>query len=250
MGGAAPRVRLVSFDFDNTLLLSELCKQRTMREVCDAYEGGAEVLATVPTDARLAPPGVTVTRHTIFRDVAHGLIARGSAGGAEGADALGARLCETFSSTLEARLLEADEVPGAVRLLAHLRAHGVPVFVNTATPQEPVAALVEALGWTGYFRGVLGAPASKVDNLAAALRAEGLTSAEAAVHVGDGDNDCRAARDFGCAFVGVAPAGAAAFSAPCHAVVADMHGAGAVLCELLGVPPVAESAAEAGAPPA
>ena len=51
-------VRAVSFDFDNTLLLSEACKFATMREVCAKIAGGTEALAAVPTDARSAPPGV------------------------------------------------------------------------------------------------------------------------------------------------------------------------------------------------
>ena len=41
-------VRAVSFDFDNTLLLSEACKFATMREVCAKIDGGTEALAAVP----------------------------------------------------------------------------------------------------------------------------------------------------------------------------------------------------------
>ena len=71
-------VRAVSFDFDNTLLLSEACKFATMREVCAKIAGGTEALAAVPTDARSAPPGVSVTRHTIFAGVAEKLFATGA----------------------------------------------------------------------------------------------------------------------------------------------------------------------------
>ena len=239
----------VSFDFDNTLLLSEACKHATMREVCSRHEGGLEVLQTVPYDSRTAPPGVVVTRHTIFAGVAKGLLARGTpspiASAPNDAERFGQHLCAEFSSLLEARLLEAEEVPGAVVLLKHLSAYGIPCYVNTATPQAPIDELVDALGWRRYFRGVFGAPGSKVDNLQTIARAaaapEPGEAAARLVHVGDGDNDCRAAAEFGCAFIGIAlppnrggsgaPGGV--FSGPCAAVAADLIDAAARLCPMV-----------------
>ena len=249
----APRVKIVCFDFDNTLLLSERCKQEVMREVVRPYPGGEEVIAGVCIDARLAPPGVAVTRHTIFRDVARGLVAKGTVCDAE-EEALGRRLCDEFTVLAEKRLMEAEEVPGAVELLAHLSAHGVPCYINTATPQEPITAVVQKLGWTRYFAGVLGTPRSKLENLHTAARDAGLPSEgnHLVVMVGDGDNDCRAACDFGCPFIGVELPGheienaGHAFSAPCVSVVRDMHDAGVVLCSMLGIPPVG-SASRSGA---
>ena len=106
----APMPRAVSFDFDNTLLLSEACKHATMREVCNRHEGGLEVLQTVPYDSRTAPPGVVVTRHTIFEGVARGLLTRGTPSplkdAPQDAERFGQHLCAEFSSLLEARLLE------------------------------------------------------------------------------------------------------------------------------------------------
>ena len=63
---SAPIARCVSFDFDNTLLLSEHTKMKTMEEIVSKYDGGLEVLESVPRDSRVAPPGVKVTRYTIF----------------------------------------------------------------------------------------------------------------------------------------------------------------------------------------
>lgn len=240
-----PTPRAVSFDFDNTLLLSEHTKFQTMREVVAPYEGGLAVLETVPHDSRTAPAGVKVTRYSIFEGVARGLIERGSAPPEEtDAVTFGAKMCDTFSTVLQGRLLTAQEVPGATALLAHLTAHGVPCYVNTATPQEPIDELIDALGWRPRFRKVLGAPGTKVENLMAVSTAEGLVAPAELVHVGDGDNDCKAARDFGCPFIGIAldvalggsgaPGGG--FSAPCHVVASDLSAATAPLCTLLGIP--------------
>ena len=59
------------------------------------------------------------------------------------------------------------------------------------------------------------------------------------VHVGDGDNDRKAAQEFGCIFIGVCdsadgPDGKWA-GAP-FTLVSDMHAACAKICELAGVP--------------
>lgn len=240
--------RAVSFDFDNTLLLSESCKKATMREVVSQYDGGLDVLVTVPTDSRTAPPGVTVTRYTIFESVARGLLNRGvkpPAGTAADAATFGEHMCSQFSSRLKDRLLEAAEVPGATALLKHLQAHKISCYVNTATPQGPIDELIGVLGWQSYFAGVYGHPGTKESNLQAIAVASGLTSPqEQLIHVGDGDNDCRAAADFGCRFIGVAlevrnggtGAAGGGFSHACHSVVSDMHGAAAPICSLLGLP--------------
>lgn len=246
--------RCVSFDFDNTLLLSEHTKVLTMREIVSVYDGGLDVLETVPRDSRMAPPGVKVTRYTIFEGVARGLIARGTNPPDEtDAVSFGAKMSEQFSTVLQERLVQAREVPGATALLEHLAAHGIACYVNTATPQEPIDLLVDALGWRSRFRRVLGAPGTKVENLAAAAAAEGLSAPLELVHVGDGDNDCKAARDFGCPFVGIAldpalggsgtPGGG--FTAPCHTVAADLAEAARPLCALLGLPPPSPPAAAA-----
>lgn len=245
----------VSFDFDNTLLLSEAAKHATMREVAAKHAGGLEVLADVPFDSRTAPPGVKVTRHTIFRDVALGLVARGlevASVGHTDAESFGASMCDEFSTLIEERLKIAAEVPGATALLKHLASHNIKCFVNTATPQDPIDQVVDNLGWRAYFTGVYGTPGTKVENLnraAAAAAPDGGAALPPTqmIHVGDGDNDCKAASEYGCRFIGIAlsvehggsgkPDGG--FTKPCHAIATDMYAAAGPLCTLLGIPPLA-----------
>ena len=143
----------------------------------------------------------------------------------------------------------AKEGPGASALLQHLAAHSIPCFVNTATPQGPIDQYVDMLGWRAYFRGVCGAPGTKVENLRRAAAEAAQPSAPLApaelVHVGDGDNDCKAADEFGCPFIGVnlskelggSGLVEGGFTKPCAHVVADMAEAAAPLCALLGIPP-------------
>ena len=178
-------VRMAVFDLDNTLLLSELMKRKTMREVVRRLDGGLDVLGSVPVDARCVPAGAPPpTRYTIFRDVALGLEARGALPASEGsAESLGVRLCDEFSRLVQERLASADEVPGASAMLGHLSACGLPCCVNSATPQAPLDDLVSALGWRQRFVRVLGMPAdvppggAKVINLKIAAAERGATSA-------------------------------------------------------------------------
>ena len=230
-------MRAVSFDFDNTLLLSEHLKHDTIAEIAKKFPSGTDVLTTVHTDSRTAPKGVLVTRNTIFRDLAHGIVQRGEAPPGMDAVSLGESLCEQFTTLLEQRLVQAEHVPGTIAMLQHLKSHGVPCYVNTATPQEPIDLLVDALGWRQYFRRVFGAPATKVDNLRSIAKAEGGIDPTSMVHVGDGANDHRAASEFGCPFIGVHLPGKEhpAFERS-EAIVSNMTEAVTVLCRLALIP--------------
>ena len=50
-------ITCLSFDFDNTLLLSERAKRSALEELAASFQGGASVLSTIHTDSRTAPPG-------------------------------------------------------------------------------------------------------------------------------------------------------------------------------------------------
>ena len=85
--------------------------------------------------------------------------------------------------------------------------------MNTATPQAPIDVYIDMLGWRPYFRRLWRAR-HEVENLQRAAAGgnacaddgdceEPLRPSEL-IHVGDGDNDCRAASEFGYAFIGIA----------------------------------------------
>ena len=89
----------------------------------------------------------------------------------------------------------------------------------------------------GHFQAIWGAPGTKVDNLTLAARSRNLLPEEV-LHVGDGDNDRKAAREFGCPFIGVcdsADGPDGAWKGASFAVVPDMHQACTKICAMVGV---------------
>lgn len=106
-------------------------------------------------------------------------------------------------NTIVQKLLEKSGMPdGTVHILAKLAKNRM-LFVNSATPEKAVRESVQNFNIAQHFRGIFGQPISKVDNLA---RAQHLAHVdhEYMLFVGDGENDAKAAEEFGCDFVGVA----------------------------------------------
>ncbi|TSC84179.1 MAG: phosphatase [Parcubacteria group bacterium Gr01-1014_17] len=106
-------------------------------------------------------------------------------------------------NTIVHKLLEQSGMPeGTEQTLATL-AKFCTLFVNSATPEKAVRESVQNFNIVQHFRGIFGQPISKVDNLA---RAQHLTQVdrEFILFVGDSDGDAKAAKEFGCDFVGVA----------------------------------------------
>ena len=131
------------------------------------------------------------------------------------------------------------EDAGAITLLLeHLREHALPCCINSATPAAPLERLIAARGWTDFFRQIFGSPGTKVENLWLAARSLNLLQEEI-VHVGDGDNDRKAAHEFGCTFIGVCdhPDGPdGKWAGASFTVVRDMHEACDKICERAGLP--------------
>ena len=103
-------------------------------------------------------------------------------------------ICEEFAATCR-------EMPGVSPSLPELSRRYV-LYVNSATPEEPLLRIIRRRGWEGYFRGVRGRPRTKTENLVRISESEGVTNSET-VFVGDSQGDLEAAAQWGCHFVGL-----------------------------------------------
>lgn len=183
-------IRGVVFDFDGTLVDSNAIKRRAYFEASAAL-GNVEPIVTAVLNSCVGD------RRQILTEIARRAQVTGEMSSRRVDD-----LVAHYTRYCEEQIAVCPEVAGATDTLSRLAARGFGLFVNSATPTQPLVRLIERRGWTRHFRGILGSPESKIGNLQTAASVAQLAPAEMLM-VGDGEDDRQAARAFGCAFVGV-----------------------------------------------
>lgn len=211
MTGAPPLdlIRCVVFDFDGTLVESNPVKRDTYYEIFSGVEGSAAVLERVLLENPEA------NRYGVI-----GLARAALQGGDETALPSAEELALEYGRICEDRVSTCAAVPGAVAALESLQGD-FPLFIDSATPEEPLRRIVARRGWTSFFRDILGGPASKAENLQAIADRVGVLP-DALLLVGDGPPDLRAATEFGCAFAGFEEAAPQLTAHPKLAVLAPL----------------------------
>jgi phosphoglycolate phosphatase-like HAD superfamily hydrolase len=103
-------------------------------------------------------------------------------------------ICEECAATC-------PSIAGADATLTEL-APLLPLYVVSATPEEPLRRVIVRRRWNRFFCGVYGRPGNKTDHIARLAAQAGLPHGQVTV-VGDGRRDLEAARALGCRFIGV-----------------------------------------------
>ena len=100
-------------------------------------------------------------------------------------------LCEQFSNLVQQAVVDSPWVPGVREYLQinHTDQHFILI---TATPQEEIESILNALGIAHYFREIYGAPKPKTEVVSEVLNRLGCP-AEQALVVGDSSTDFHAA---------------------------------------------------------
>ena len=109
-------------------------------------------------------------------------------------------LSDQFSSLVIDAVVKAPCVPGASGFLKKIW-KTIPIFVISATPESELMEIIRRRNMGRYFRGILGSPAKKADNIGALIRKEHLDP-KRTIYVGDAVNDLNAALEAGVRFVG------------------------------------------------
>jgi phosphoglycolate phosphatase-like HAD superfamily hydrolase len=200
-------IRCIVFDFDGTLVDSNAIKRRAFFDVLRGLDpDGAAVGAALE-----AHPGAD--RYALTREIARALAGRGALPGGRSIEDWAREWAEAYTQQCEREVSRCDEIPGARSALERLRERGVALFVSSSTPAGPLARLLELRSLAGCFRGVYGAPETKLEALRRIQRDEGVTADEMLV-VGDGEDDRSAAAALGCHFVAVVREGPDRFGRP------------------------------------
>jgi len=178
------------FDFDGVLADSVEVKTEAFAKLYEPY--GPEVVAQV-IDHHRRHGGMTRTDKFRYYHRDHL--------GRDLSDEEMAELCQKFSELVVDKVVGAQEIRGAGDFLKKWCSR-LPCFVISATPQEEIRQIVRHRGMMGYFDEVLGAPASKKDNLQRLLNQFNLNPSRCCLF-GDAESDYRAAHACGVEFIGI-----------------------------------------------
>jgi phosphoglycolate phosphatase-like HAD superfamily hydrolase len=183
------RVELLVFDFDGTLVDSNDIKRAGFEHVFQAFPAQrAEIMAYCRG-----------SNHTIrrekFRHVYEDILRLPYT------PEVDRSLHERYAAVTTAAVINAPEIPGASAFLK--KVSGLyQTAVLSSTPDAILKEILDARGWTGYFRFLQGAPIDKAAWLTGTSQILRLHPEEV-VFFGDTVEDLQAAERAGCAFVGV-----------------------------------------------
>jgi phosphoglycolate phosphatase len=187
-------IRCVVFDFDGTLVDSNRLKRdawfRVFGSIGCPPDAVERLLAAHPLADRTELIGRMLADPAVIARL-----------GDRPDPAQATKLAAAYNDICETGQVTCAEMPGAPELLKEL-AGSFSLYVNSATPEEPLRRIIERRGWTEFFRGVYGRPRSKEENLALIASREGIPIRGIAM-VGDGEADREAARTCGCQFFAV-----------------------------------------------
>ncbi len=190
-------IKCVVFDFDGTLVDSNAIKRDTFFAIAHPWDTSDEIVAEVFERWPAAD------RYEKTHKIAEALISRKLLTENSSLKELASHLADEYTTQCEKAISCCAEMPGATQALNKLADKGLFLFVNSATPIEPLRKILVLRDWVHFFRGVYGAEAAKEDNLAQIAENTGAKPHEI-VHVGDQPDDLLATEQFGCHFVAMA----------------------------------------------
>lgn len=182
----------VIFDFDGTLAF-------TREDVWDSVEYAAmSVGGSLPVAFRADPRNLALPTHAVFSAI------KGSASDER---------FDAFTLALRKHYRELNDFsktvlyPGIEAILQRLLGAGIPAYIVTAKPQEPLRKILRVKGWARFFRACFspdsfgGDDRSKTELLR--LMLDSHLCDPAAVYIGDSPGDVIAARNNGIPVIGV-----------------------------------------------
>lgn len=190
-------IKCAVFDFDGTLVDSNDIKRDTFFNIVQSLDPSGEIVSQV---LKCWPAG---DRYEKTRKIAEGLISKGYLASGVSIDEWSAHLASEYTLQCQEAIAYCQEMPGASQSLRELTEKGYLLFINSATPEQPLRELLKLRNWSHLFQDVYGAENSKANNLRKISRKTGAAKNEI-VHIGDQLDDLQATEEFDCQFIAMA----------------------------------------------
>lgn len=184
--------RVVVFDFDGTLVDSNIIKREAFFDAVRGYAGASRFIGCILDEHSGA------TRSQVFATLGRRVHPRDPRAAAR----MAAELVERYGVVTETRVARCPEIPGAEATMDELVRRGYVLALNSSTPTDALAEIIRRRGWSGRFGKVLGAPPDKGANLRRIADEIGVSRRDI-VMVGDREADRQGAIEAGCRFVGL-----------------------------------------------
>lgn len=188
-------IKVLVFDFDGVLVDSVAVKRGAY---FDIFAGVSNVRVVVE---RVLKENSGGDRYYIINNILLQLVEDGLLTSNDDISRLCKFYAEEYNRICEKHAANCSEMSGVSKSLPFL-AERYALYINSATPEEPLKRIIIRRGWQKHFRDVLGRPRTKVENLEKIMKREKIDS-DAVVFVGDEQHDMNAALQYGCHFVGI-----------------------------------------------
>lgn len=187
---AGGTIKVIVFDFDGTLVQSNLIKSQAWH---DLFAGDAVCRAVLPTVLRQHGEA---SRYIIIGKVWER--AFGENFDQELLPGIIADYARRYNQLVSDRVKMCPEMPGASETIQNLFAK-VPLYCSSQTPETELQTILHHRGWSRYFKGMYGYPRIKRETVERIMSAEQVFPEELLV-VGDGESDREAAEKAGARF--------------------------------------------------
>lgn len=190
-------IKTIVFDWDGTIVDSLQLKHDVWFDIFPRHTKAYFAMQ------KLLPELKTSTRSQILKNVFDIMDGEGDMS----KDEFVAKYSTVYRDNVERGILKNGFLPGAKEALENLHVK-IPMYVNSATPAEPLLSIVKKIGAQKYFKGIYGRSLEqenhtqydlKVENLREIAKKENLNPKEILM-VGDAEADEKSAKIFGCKF--------------------------------------------------
>ena len=186
------QIKCIVFDFDGVLLDTPIVKRNAYYDIFAALGHTKPVVDEVLSNNKKGD------RFQVIGRIISMLIKDGVLKPETQTGKLVQRYANEYNEICEEYAKSCHEIPGVSEILPLLYER-FSLYINSATPEEPLQRIVKSRGWNVFFRGILGSPRSKVENLRLTFLLENLAGNNI-LFVGDEQGDMDAAVECKCFF--------------------------------------------------